>query len=434
MATERTTLVGCGVRDVTPPAGTWLSGFAARRSPAVGTHDPLCARAVAFGDGRSTLLAVVLDVIGVDEHLARTVREGLRARSAVRLDDIVVVATHTHGGPAVLRDAFLGPVDEAVVAAIAEGAVMAGLDAVADMSPATLEHAVGHQPDVAHNRRVPGGPIDPRVQVVRARREPGHDVVLVSYACHPVVLGPDNLLFTRDYPGFLVDGIERRLPGATAVFLGGCCGQVNSGHPAHASVEARSVPQRTYAQAERIGETLAEAAVGALASARQVESAPVRAARSLVDLPMSPPPTEPSADKARWLAELEADPPPGDGRRGWLEGYVAWAERYPEPRGGAIEVPVACWSVGDLRLAWFPGEVFVEQALELAGAIPGPLVCVANAEAAPGYVPHPSAYAVGGYEVEEAYRFYGTPGPLAPEASTRLDAAMRALLDELSGR
>ena len=433
MAQEPRLLVGYGVRDVTPPPGTHMSGFAARTSPAAGAHDPLEARAVAFSDGDALLLAVVLDVIGVDAHLAAAVRDGVLRLASPRPDDVVVAATHTHGGPPVLRDAFLGPVDDAVLARVVAGAVEAGLDAVRDLAPAELEHGVGHEATVAHDRRVPGGPVDPRVPVVRARREGRRDVVLVGYACHPVTLGPDNLLFTRDYPGFLVDALESLLPGSAAVFLSGCSGQVNTGHAAHASADLTGTPRRTFAEARRIGEALAGAAASALAGARPLRGTPVVAARTEVDLPFVPPATDPAADEARWLAELAGDPPPAPGRRGWLEGLCAWADRFPHPTAGTLRVPVACWSVGELRIAWFPGEVFVEQGLELAAAHPGPLVCVSNANAAPGYVPHPSAYDAGGYEVEEAFRFYGMPGPFAPEASRRLDAAMRDLLARLDG-
>src|SRR5690606_28427929 len=303
----------------------------------------------------------------------------------------VVAATHTHGGPAVLRDAFLGDVSEEARARVVAGAVAAALGALRDLAPAELSYAVGSEPPVARHRRLPGGPIDPRVPVLLARRQGRRDVALVGYACHPVVLGPDNLLVTRDYPGFLVDALEASLPGTDAVFLGGCSGQVNTGHSAEASLELTSTPRRSFAAAQRVGEAVAAAAVAA----------------------------------------LEGDAPPGPARAGWLAACRAWADRSARAEGGVTAVAVVCWALGDLRVAWFPGAVFVEQALEPAAAVPETVVCVSNANAAPGYVPHPSAYAAGGYEVEEAFRFYGAPGPFTPDGSRRLGAAMLGLLAEL---
>jgi len=185
-----------------------------------------------------------------------------------------------------------------------------------------------------------------------------------------------------------------------------------------------SVSSCTGCHAEKIGGPL-------IGSYEKVALGPVRAARTVALLPFVPPATDPSEDRARWLAELDGDPPPSPARRGWLEACRAWADRFPRPEGGVTAVDVVCWALGDLRVAWFPGEVFVEQALELAAAVPETVVCVSNANAAPGYVPHPSEYAAGGYEVEEAFRFYGAPGPFTPDASRRLGAAMLGLLAEL---
>lgn len=41
---------------------------------------------------------------------------------------------------------------------------------------------------------------------------------------------------------------------------------------------------------------------------------------------------------------------------------------------------------------------------------------LAYANGRPGYIPHRCAYPVGGYEVDEAFRYYGYPSCFAPEA------------------
>ena len=46
----------------------------------------------------------------------------------------------------------------------------------------------------------------------------------------------------------------------------------------------------------------------------------------------------------------------------------------------------------------------------------------------PGYVPHRSAYAEGGYEVLHAHKVYGAPSAFAPEAGELLtEAALQAI-------
>src|SRR5690606_35091484 len=197
------------------------------------------------------------------------------------------------------------------------------------------------------------------------------DVALVGYACHPVVLGPDNLLVTRDYPGFLVDALEASLPGTDAVFLGGCSGQVNTGHSAEASLELTSTPRRSFAAAQGVGEAVAAAAVAALeGDARAVALGPVRAARTVALLPFVTPATGPSGGRARGRGEHDGGPPPSPARRGWRVACRRRAARLRRPEGGVTAVDVVCWGLGDRRGAWFPGEGFVEQALELPAAVP----------------------------------------------------------------
>ena len=44
-------------------------------------------------------------------------------------------------------------------------------------------------------------PVDPTVGVIRIDRGDGTPLaILVNYACHPVVFGPDNLDYSADYP------------------------------------------------------------------------------------------------------------------------------------------------------------------------------------------------------------------------------------------
>jgi neutral ceramidase len=425
--------VGFARHDVTPPVGTAMSGFAARTGGAVGAHDPLEARAMALDDGATRAVVVTLDLIGVDAAMTAAIRDGVRRRCGVEPHHVVVVATHTHGGPAVLRDALLGAVAPATRARVVQGAVAAAAAAVASTQEAEVGFALGREATVARNRRSPGGPIDPDVPILAFGRGGTPIGVVVGYACHPVTLGPDNRLFTRDYPGFLLDRLEARGPGCTAMFLGGCSGQLNTGHLAADSLTNAASSARTFERAALLGDRLATAVVDAMAAGtRPLTGTRLRTASRQVALPYGRSATSPAADALGWREAMAACAPEDAGRRAWLAAQIAWAERFPVTREGEHVVEVAAWALGDLTFAWFPGEVFVEHGLALkASGPPDSLVTVANANAAPGYVPHASAYAAGGYEVEEAFRFYGLPGPYGPEAGIRLEAAMRELVEAL---
>jgi neutral ceramidase len=366
-------LVGADVADVTPPVGLAMSGFLARTSPATGTHDPLTVRAVTVG----STAVVTVDACGLHEDTCARVRE--RLVGASDLTAVVVTATHTHGGPAVVPGRLGGPVDRGYLRQVEQACVEAALEARAKARPGTARFGSGADPDVTRNRRRPDGPVDTSVPVLSYVDGAGRVIaVITSYACHPVVLGADNTLWTADYPGIVRRQIEAARPGAVAVFLTGCCGDANTGHPASASTLEAS-DSRTFEACEKAGQRIAQAvldtAVVPLAGPTGVRSGEVVLDRS---------------DGGTW-------------------------------RG---RVSVLTWS--GVRLVALPGEPFAATALALRRSLTGPLLTAGYADGCPGYFPTREEYAYGGYEVEEAHRYYGMPAAFAPGCAERLrDEALR---------
>lgn len=435
---------GFARRDITPPPGAPLSGFVVRTRPAAGVHDPLHARALALaqGDARACLLA--LDLIGVDAELTRDIRAEVARRGGLPEGALAVCATHTHGGPAVLARSRLGEPPPGYRAELTRRAADAVLAALADLAPCTLGVARGRQLEVARNRRLPGGPIDPDVPVAAFRRDGRLVGLLASYACHPVVLGPDNHLVTRDYPGMVVDALEARAEQPFACFVTGCCGEINHGHHAHDSLRSGPSERRSFAEAARLAGLIADeawrAADRAAPEAPEDPGAPagvpLRTARARVRLPYGPLPSPPRDDLARWRRERRELAGSDAARGALLDTLIRWAETRPEAPPDDEEVELMAIAAGRLLLLLLPGEVFAETGLALKAAIASraprcvPIV-VGCALAAPGYLPPRSAFADGGYEVAEAFRFYGRPAPFAPEAAERLEAAARDLATEV---
>lgn len=432
MSTPVSWKMGSSIRDITPPIGTQQSGFIIRQKPSVGMHDPLFARAFALDDGSTRCCLVILDLIGVDLALVRAIRHEIVERADIPEGHIAVLATHTHGGPALLPRAHLGHVDTTYRERVAREATAVAVNAIASLQPAELRIGVGHENTVAHNRRDATGPIDPTVPIMCFYRSSELAALLVSYACHPVTLGPDNLQITRDYPGELVTTLEHLHPGAFIAFATGCCGQINTGHQAHDSLQSGATLQRTFEEAHRIGRILAAAAATAAGQAafRSPVTGPLRVARSTLELPIAPPPDTTEAELSEWHRELVQINGQDPAREAVLRALITWGDTSGKAR--TAEVEVMCIGLGDACIALYPGEVFVEFGLELKTAFPDRhVVTLGFANAAPGYLPHRSAYPAGGYEVAEAYRFYGQPGPFPPEAGERLQEEMLRLVQEV---
>jgi neutral ceramidase len=228
--------VGTERVDITPPPGIQMAGYNSTGRPARGVLDPLLAQAIVFDDGRRSAALVTLDLIFtlLDPEM-NAIRARVRQSSGI--EDVIFVASHTHSGPI-----FMDQPDwnRKTVDAIA-----AGIDrAYAKRVAARFGSAWG-QTQIGANRRYqpvdgpemmfwrnatrePTFPVDPTVGVIRIDHSDGSPLaVLVNYACHPVVFGPDNRDYSADYPGEMRKTVEAAYPGSICFFLQGGCGDIN---------------------------------------------------------------------------------------------------------------------------------------------------------------------------------------------------------------
>ena len=411
---------GIATRDITPPAGLLMSGFGARTAPAVGSHDPLRATALVIDD---TVL-VALDLLAVDGTLAREITADC-ARLGLAP---VVAATHTHGGPACL----VGELDPDY----RDRLVAAARDAIAEAAgarrPAVLRAGIRAGARGRAQPPAPGGTTDQVLPVLAVDASDGRPIAtMVAYACHPTVLGADNLLWTADWHAPLRAALEAARPGAIAMTLTGCAGDATVGHSAHSSVTLASLPTRTFAAAGAAAARIAECA----AAARLAESSSGSAAASAtVALGFARRESEPDEVlAASWrAAAVTADP----AHRPLFETWADWAETNPSRRVAAtIEVPVSALRWGDVEIVALPGEIFAETAIKIRHRLGNPEAIVfAYAGDTPGYIPPRSEYAAGGYEVDEAHRYYGQPATFAPGSAERLADTAVVLVSSLPKR
>lgn len=395
---------GAAVVDITPPPGLAMSGFAARSLPATGVHDALTVRAVVVED---TAIAVA-DVIGIDEEMSARIRQ----RCVLPADNVVVTALHNHGGPVSMAGRLGVAADPSYLERLEDACVAAIDGAVAKRRPATIVAGQGSDPGIARNRRHPGGPVDPSLPLLRIRGMDGAMIALITaYACHPVVLAADNLLWTADYPHFVRAALEEAYPGAVALFMTGCAGDANTGHSAHASISLGTDPDRSFAAAERIGLKIAEAA---LVAEEHVFSGSAGARNGSVTIGFERRESEAATDLAEgWRREmLSAEP----ARKSLLGFWVEWARTIapvaPEPLQARITVLNWC----GVSIVALPGEIFAETARSIRSAFEPekPAFIVGFADDNPGYIPPAGEFTHGGYEVDEAHRYYGLPTAFAP--------------------
>jgi hypothetical protein len=406
--------------DITPRRSMWMAGFAARTSASQGVERPLHAKALRLEDGRGRrVVLVTLDLLGLTTGVAGRIAEAAGRRYGLAREQLLLNSSHTHCGPVIdemlavaydmteaqWRDvrAYTRELEDKVVHVI--GASLKGGE------PVSLRAAEGRA-TFAANRRVqftPLGPADPRVPVLRVDGRRGPLAIVFGYACHNTTLRADFVRFHGDYAGVAQAELERRHPGAAALFVAGCGGDQNPD------------PRGTLDHVNRYGAALADAVDAA--GAGEVLEGPVRAAYRTVDLPFAPPP-----DRAGWTARLEdADPYVRRHARLMLD-RLDRDGRLPDVQPDPVQV----WRLGSgLALVAMGGEVVVDYALRLARDYVGQRLWAAGySNDVFGYVPSLRVLEEGGYEGGGAMIYYGKPGPFDASVEERIHATVRALMDQ----
>jgi len=226
--------------DITPSPGLLLQGYPHPERIATGVRDPLYARILVLRAGATRLAIVDLDLIATfgPEYLAQ-----LRDAIQGEVQNLLVIAVHTHSGPALIPSSTPPPGDweSSAVAKVAEAVRQAAMH----MVPARLGVGYGIS-YIGHNRlhrsrdgtvnwfepnwtAVSTAPVDPTVAVLRIDDLAGSPLaILVNYACHPVVFGPDNRLYSADFPSVMTRVVERAFDGKPlCFFLQGADGDIN---------------------------------------------------------------------------------------------------------------------------------------------------------------------------------------------------------------
>ncbi len=359
---------GFAKRTMTPTLGdapVYLAGFDNDRR-ATGVHDDLWARAVAVSDGRTRVVVVSVDLIGV--FLADVEKARSLLREATGEVSLVVTSTHNHEGPDTMGlwgpGRFTTGVDPGYLDRVRRTIVEAAAEALGRLEPARLVVATTRTPDLVIDNRLPEV-IDDELVVLQAVAEDGRTLgTVVSWGSHPEALGGENTLITADFPHYLNRRLEESF-GGTAVFLVGSIGGLmtplgleledGAGHP---------IPGDSFALARAVGERAAAAAIEALRTSGRLSDSNVveyRSARVFVPLENR------LFRLATFLGVLD--------RKVYSEGEPATTVF-----GDDLQTEIGVLRIADVEMLLVPGEIYPEL---VVGGIQDPQDPGADFEAAP---------------------------------------------------
>jgi neutral ceramidase len=399
--------------DLRPAAGQWMTGYARRVEPAIGTHDPIMARAVLLDDGYCRLAIISCDLLGFSSAVVADIRQAIAATASIPADNILICCTHTHSGPASMpMRGVMGHVDADWLAATQSNIVRLVSRLPARLQPARFAFGCIRVPHIAFNRQDDSHDIDEDLAVISVEAHTGSPIAtMVQYAAHPVILGPRNLEYSGDYPGATARHLER-LRGGIGLYLQGASGDAEPENQ-----RERGWGLGTFEDVERVGKRLAEAGIAALSDAARTSEVTLAVASTPLDLPLDPPPAreELAALVREWEAQRHSALQNGSDPAavGIADAMLAWARELEQalairgvPTSLKIELFVA--GINDVRLIAVPLEPYGDIALRVKrGLRPLKTVFLGYANGLYGYCASRWAKEQGGYGPAQACRWFG---------------------------
>ncbi len=424
-------------------APTFQSGFAERDiTPAIGMeqpggygkafhktlHDPCKTRAAVFDDGTTRVAIVSVDALLVRRALVEGARRRIHEACGIEPGAILIHATHSHssGPTGMIYPGEYDAADEFVRMLAYEKSSNANLDYVrhvedqivaavtaadASKGPALCNVGVGHEDQVAFNRRFhmqngytfthprpgnpdivePAGPTDPAVGVIGAWDNDGKLIgCIVNYVCHATT-SPGGI--SANYVYYLEQAIRGMFGDeAIVVFLAGASGDVTQ-----VDNLAKYENPKPEQWARFVGGRIGAEAVKVLLTEEPGELTPVAFTSKVFPVKRRAPRPERVQE---CLAIAKKDPKEVDATV-WtfakeivlLDARLKW-----EP---AADVELQAIQVGPAVFLTNPAEFFCQLGLDIKAGSPFPFTFpVSLANDCVGYVPTEEAFGPrgGGYE------------------------------------
>jgi hypothetical protein len=446
---------GAAASNITPPLGAPLVG-GWNSPPAEHVHDELYARCLVLDDGRTKLVFVLVDSLGLSREVFDAAKKAASERTGVPTSHMMMAATHTHSSISARGSGPLGACEsfndyqEFLVRRIADGVRRA----VNNLEPARIGWGRAGEPTQVFNRRYhmkpgtptrnpfggtdqvvmnPGrgnpnilkaaGPTDPEIVFLSVQSKEGRPIALLAnYSLHYVgpAAGP---VVSADYFGVFADRI-RELLGADRLdlpFVGimsnGTSGDINNIN----WLEKQTKRWPPYAKMKQVADLTARAVYDAQKRIEFHDEVRLDARQQELTLAVRQPTPEQRA-YAREILDKPEDAPRYHRHERVYANRVLRLAKAPDE----VAVVLQAFRVGDVGICAIPFEVFVEIGLELKAESPfGKTFTISHASGSYGYLPTVAQHGLGGYET-----WLGT-SKVEIQAAPKIVASLVSMLRQL---
>lgn len=395
-------------------------------------HDELYARSIVLDDGKTKLVLVTVDNVGVNQEVFDAAKQIIAQATGIPASHVLIASTHTHSatsasGVGEKRRGWTKeePFDEYqtfMVSRIADGVQIA----LKNLEPARIGWGSVDVPQHVFNRRwkmkpgtpvpnplggndvaymnpgvanpdllEPAGPTDPEVSYLSVQAIDGRPLALLAnYSLH-YVGGVPNGEISADYFGMFADKMQellcadRQNPGFVAMMSNGTSGDINN-----INFRGPTVKHPPYGKMKVVADDVAEAVMRDYNDISYQDWVPLSAKQATLNLKVR----RPSPELAKFVREVKARPDSVEGRHRLEKTYadrILQLETWPDD----IDVIIQAFKIGDLGIGAIPFETFVETGLELKDRSPiKDTFTIALANGLYGYLPTPGQHKLGGYE------------------------------------
>ncbi|MBP3337509.1 MAG: hypothetical protein J6L59_03795 [Clostridia bacterium] len=414
--------------NINPPMGIHIRGyFKVRLAEAILDDLEINALALELGDTKTLLLSI--DHCGIGQDLSMEFRKAASASTGIPTENIIIAATHTHTGPALLletEDELIKEYTAFVKKRFADVAKFA----IDDLKPAKMGFGKGTAPNVAFVRRYvmkdgslktnpgvnnpdivrPVGDTDESVNVLRFDREGADSIVFVNFANHPDVVGGSKI--SADWPGLLRTNVEKILDNTKCIFFNGAQGDVNhvNVHPKGGDLNGMFMDfddvSRGYSHAQYIARVVTGGVLQAFDKVEYIDVDTLKSEQRVIDVPSNKadPKDLPEAHRINDLHNAGKDHElPYEGMM--LTTVVAEAGRMVrlENAPDTFNMTLSAMIIGPVAIIGIPGEPFSGIGFGLKATEGYKMIlpcCLSNGSE--GYFPMQDSYDEGGYEARSS--------------------------------